>query len=164
MTHEAALQLRIAQAGDVPALLAMMVDFNAHEQIAWSPADGEAPLRLLLAAPELGRVGLLERDGATLGYFVMTYGFDLEWGGRDAFLTELYLRPEARGRGLAGPALAAIEALARAHEVRALHLLVRPDNTAARRAYARAGFAEPPAAVALTKPLGPARGGAGFGS
>ena len=38
------------------------------------------------------------RSGAG-GHFVLSFGFDIEFGGRQATLTELYLEERARGRG-----------------------------------------------------------------
>ena len=138
-----AIELRVAGEADVPALLTMMADFNHIEQIAWERAGAEAPLRRLIGAQELGVVGLLAHAGETVGYGVLTWGFDLEFAGRDAFLTEFYLAPGARGRGLGGPAMTQMLALARAHGVAAVHLVVRHENAAALRVYERAGFVAP---------------------
>jgi ribosomal protein S18 acetylase RimI-like enzyme len=74
----------------------------------------------------------------------VTFNWDLEFGGRDAFLTELYLVASARGTGLGTHALRAIERASVALDVKALHLLVRPENTVARRLYAAAGYVSPP--------------------
>jgi GNAT superfamily N-acetyltransferase len=98
-------RLRVAGAADVPALLDMMADFNRTEAIAWERVSAEAPLQLLLGSPELGLIGLVERGDEVLGYGVLAWGFDLEYAGRDAFLTEFYLRPAARGQGLAAAAM-----------------------------------------------------------
>jgi ribosomal protein S18 acetylase RimI-like enzyme len=133
----------IAAAGDVPLLLEMMEAFNRFEEIPWTPADGEAPLRALLADPSLGVVGLFHEDGAVIGYFVVTFGYDLEWGGRDAFLTELFLAEPLRAQGR-GPALVAeIERAAKEHGARALHLMVRPENTRALRLYESQAYRSP---------------------
>jgi ribosomal protein S18 acetylase RimI-like enzyme len=150
--YRRAVQIRPATASDVPVLLDMMEDFNRIEQIPWKRADGEAPLRTLIGSPDLGLVGLCERGGSPAGYFILTWGFDLEWGGRDAFLTELYLRPELRGLRLGEPALRAALTLARERGARAIHLMVRTDNEPALRLYRRAGFLAPPR-VLLTRPL-----------
>jgi ribosomal protein S18 acetylase RimI-like enzyme len=147
-----AVAVRVATDGDVPSLLDMMTAFNAAEAIAWSRAEGESALRRLLADVSLGVVGLIVEGAETRGYFVLTWGFDLEWGGRDAWLTELYLRDEARGAGIGAPALAQVEASAREHGARALHLMVRPENARAVRLYERAGFEAPPR-VCLSKRL-----------
>ena len=148
----AALRARPAVAADVPALLDRMALFNALEGIAWSPASGEPALRALLADASLGHVGLFEAGGAVAGYFVLTWGYDLEWAGRDAWLTELFLDEGLRGRGLGARCLDAVEAAARGAGARALHLMVRPENDPALRLYRGAGFEAPPR-VCLSKPL-----------
>jgi len=125
------LLVRTATEADLPRLLPMMVDFNRMESIPWTFERGERALRQLLGSAELGFVGLGEVDERTCGYFVLTFGYDLEWNGRDAFLTELYLVPEARGRGLGRLLLGAAEATAEARGTRALHLMVRPENATA---------------------------------
>ncbi|MGO9063145.1 MAG: N-acetyltransferase family protein [Myxococcaceae bacterium] len=146
------LLVRQATDKDLPRLLPMMVDFNRLESIAWTFERGESALRSLLGNAELGLVGLAEVDEVTSGYFVLTFGYDLEWNGRDAFLTELYLVPEARGRGLGRALLSAAEASAEARGTRALHLMVRPENAPALALYLKTGFREP-ARRLLTKPL-----------
>lgn len=130
----------------------MMVQFNREESIEWDVVEGEKVLQKLLTSPHLGLVGLLEQKSELIGYFVLTWGFDLEWGGRDAFLTELFLVEQCRGQGLGSDALVAIEEVARRAEARALHLLVRHDNAPAQRLYRSAGFAPPPRDF-LTKTL-----------
>ncbi|HYH94589.1 GNAT family N-acetyltransferase [Hyalangium sp.] len=148
--------LRLAKEHDVGVLLEMMDDFNRCEVIAWEPATTELALRKLLKEPTLGQVVVVEDEGVIRGYAVLTYGYDLEFAGRDAYLTELYLRPEARGQGLGKWLLARVEE--RAHEagVQAVHLMVRPENEPALKLYRRAGFEAPPR-VFLTKRLPPER-------
>jgi ribosomal protein S18 acetylase RimI-like enzyme len=130
----------------------MMVDFNRLEAIDWTFERGQGALRKLLASPELGSVGLAEEELAPCGYFVLTFGFDLEWNGRDAFLTELYLAPVVRGRGFGRHLLLEAESEAARRGARALHLMVRPENTAALALYLATGFRETERRL-LTKPL-----------
>ncbi len=151
------LTVRQATEADLPRLLPMMVDFNRLEGIAWTFERGESALRNLLGSAELGLVGLAELDDVTCGYFVLTFGYDLEWNGRDGFLTEFYLVPEARGRGLGRALLAAAEATAESRGTRALHLMVRPENVTALALYLKRGFREPDRRL-LTKPLGGGQG------
>lgn len=146
------MRFRPATSSDVPAILDMMEDFNRLEHIPWQRGPGEAPLRTLIGAPALGVVHVGQIEEPLLGYFILTWGFDLEWGGRDAFLTELYLRPEVRGAGRGRVALDAALATARAHDARAMHLMVRTDNTPALQLYRAAGFVAPPR-VLMTRPL-----------
>ena len=130
---------------DLDALMTMMEAFNRFESIVWTRATGEAPLRQLIGDPSLGFVVLAREadDAPNLGYAVVTFGFDLEWGGRDAFLTELWLEPDARGHGVGARVLAAVETRARAAGARAMHLMVRHANANAQALYRRAGYSVP---------------------
>jgi ribosomal protein S18 acetylase RimI-like enzyme len=130
----------------------MLAAFNRLEQIEWDEAVGAPVLRRLIEDASLGFVGMVEIDARAVGYFIVTWGYDLEWGGRDSFLTDLYLEPEARGAGLGTQVMASVEEVARAAGAAALHLMVRPENEPAVRLYARAGFRSPPRTL-LSKPL-----------
>lgn len=147
-----ALRLHIASKEDVPVLLSLMEPFNAFEQTPWDGSAKERALKTLLGDRSLGVVGLFVTAAGPVGYFVVTWGYDLEWDGRDAFLTELFLVARARGHGLGSEAMAHIEAVAQAHGARALHLMVRQENRVARSLYARHGYTSPPR-IFLTKQL-----------
>jgi ribosomal protein S18 acetylase RimI-like enzyme len=152
------VHVRPATDADIGTILPMMAEFNRLEEIEFRPELAEPALRTLLSDESLGVVGLVEdvdaaTHGATLGYFVVTFGFDLEWNGRDAFLTELFLVPAARGRKLGDAVLAHAEDTAARHHARALHLMVRNDNGPAFRLYERAGYVSPPR-IFMTKVLG----------
>jgi ribosomal protein S18 acetylase RimI-like enzyme len=153
-TRRARLQIRAAGLRDVPALLAMMVAFNAHEGIAHRPRRLEAALRKLLRDRSLGLV-LIARDPASrtaVGYTVVTYNYDLEFAGPDAFVTELFVAPEQRKRGVARTLLRAVVRQMKAEDMTALLLVVRPENRVARKLYASLGFALVPR-VMMTKVL-----------
>jgi ribosomal protein S18 acetylase RimI-like enzyme len=146
------IRIREATVDDTNALLDMMAEFNAFERIRWARATGEAPLRTLLSDPSLGIVGIVEDETKPLGYFVVTWGYDLEWNGRDAVLTELFVVPEARCCGVGRTALEQAERLAVKYGAHALHLMVRPENERAHELYLRAGYVSPPR-VFLTKTI-----------
>lgn len=144
--------IREATLADTPALLELMRPFNEHEAIQWDRERTERAVRPLLEANDLGFLLVADRGAGLLGYVVVTFNYDLEWGGRDAFVTELWVVPEARQAGWGRALLRAAEVRARTHEVLALHLVVRPENEVARRLYAEAGF-EPVPRIMLTKAL-----------
>ncbi len=133
-------RLRAATTADLSRLERWMQDFNAGEGIEVDAALHEAALRRLLTSPDLGRVWITERDATPCGYAVVTFNFDLEHPGLDAFLTELYVAPDARRRGLARWMLAAVERELRGLDVVMLHLAVRPDNRPALALYEAAGY------------------------
>jgi aminoglycoside 6'-N-acetyltransferase len=135
-----AIDLRPAKPGDEPLLLPMMRDFNRGELIEIEDDVLERALSKLLADPALGVIWLFEAGGEVAGYTVFTFGYDLEFAGRDAIVTEFYVKTQHRRRGVAHAALAEIDRAARALGVGAIHLGVRPDNAAAFRLYEGAGY------------------------
>ena len=144
--------LRRAVATDLDRLLAMMEPFNAEEGVSWSRAEAAPLVAKLIDERSLGAIGVVESGAEIVGYAVVTWGFDLEWGGRDAFLTEIYLIPAARGQRIGVRALSLIEDVARAEGAKALHLMVRPENDPAVKLYAGAGYRSPPRTL-LSKDL-----------
>src|SRR5207248_8542832 len=82
-----------------------------------------------------------------VGYAVGTFGYDLEFAGPDAFVTELFVNPRHRRAGLGAQLLDATVSALREAGALAVHLLVWPRNERARRLYARAGFEEMPRLV-----------------
>jgi len=144
------LRLRRASPADLADILPRTAALNAHEGIAVAPDALETALRALLADPTLGGVWLVE-DAAIIGYAIVTFGYDLEFAGRDAWLTELWIDDASRNTGAGAAALALLDTELRPLGVRALHLQVRPENPALR-LYQRAGFAKSPRLV-LTRRL-----------
>jgi ribosomal protein S18 acetylase RimI-like enzyme len=140
------MRLRFATPGDLAELLPRTRALNAGEGIAIEPAVLEAALARLLENATLGGAWLVERDGAVIGYAIVTFSYDLEFGGRDAYLTELWIDPPARRTGAGTTALALLDPELRACGVQALHLQVRPDNPALR-LYQRSGFVTSPRVV-----------------
>lgn len=146
MTSSQRSTVRAARADDLTALLQMMAAFNRAEGIPFRRARVAPGLRRLLREPRLGMVVIAahpDRPGLD-GYAVATFGYDLEFAGTDAFLTELFVRPERRGLGVGARLLAAVARALQAGGAGAVTLLVRPENRAARRLYARAGYATVP--------------------
>ncbi|HET9624991.1 MAG TPA: GNAT family N-acetyltransferase [Kofleriaceae bacterium] len=138
--------LRLATVDDVAHVLPRTAALNAHESIDLEPAALEASLRTLLRDPALGRVWLIARDGAPVGYAITTFGYDLEFNGLEAWLTELWIDDHARAHGGGGAVLDLLAGELKALGIAAVHLQVRPENRA-RRLYERRGFEASPRIV-----------------
>jgi GNAT superfamily N-acetyltransferase len=95
---------------------------------------GAHAIGLIVGGHPLGRAWLIRESGRTVGYAVLGLGFGIQYGGPDAFVDDLYLVPEARGRGLGGIVMERLEAEARALGLAALFLVVDPDNRTPSRA------------------------------
>jgi diamine N-acetyltransferase len=133
---------RAADSSDADVLVEMMRDFNEHERIAFDEQEVRAALARLFADGALGLACLMLLGVEVAGYVVIAFGFSIEFRGRDAFIDELFVKDEYRGRGLATAALRFAEGLCRSRGVRALHLEVERENTRAQSVYRRAGFAD----------------------
>ncbi len=131
---------RLARLADLEAVLALHRDFFAEDHYPFHEEETRANLALLLRDPSLGRVLVLEEDGVPAGYLVLTFGFSLEFSGRNALVDELYVAPGHRGHGHGTRALAAAEELCRELGIRAIHLVVERYKEAAQALYLRAGF------------------------
>lgn len=138
--------LRLATPDDFDAVFQRTRAFNAHEGIVVADATLAAGLRRLLAEPALGGAWLILREEHAIGHAVVTFGYDLEYGGVDSYLTEIWIDEAARAAGAGTAALALLVRELQRRDVRALHLQVRLDNPALR-LYERSGFVRSPRVV-----------------
>lgn len=146
-------RFRRATHADIPAIIPVMVRFNEEELIEFTPEKGTSSLATLLHNPSWGFVLVADAaDGSLAGYALVAFGFDVEYGGRDAFLCELMVAEAQRGTGLGRALLEAAESAAKAEGACALHLIVRRENARARGLYDRSGFAIDPRLL-MTKKL-----------
>jgi ribosomal protein S18 acetylase RimI-like enzyme len=131
--------LRTAGAADLGALLPLLAEFHAHEQLPTTPEGRRAALERLLREPQRGRVVLAE-EGELVGYGIVVLGYSIEFGGIDGFVDELYVRAPHRGKGLGSRLLDALEAEATRAGAVAVHLEVDVGNERARQLYLRRGY------------------------
>jgi GNAT superfamily N-acetyltransferase len=119
----------------------LVAAFHQHEGVNVAAHARRTSIDSLLAMPAQGRILLVRhRDAEIVGYAVLAFGFSLEFGGRDAFVDELFIADAFRGQGIGTAALTAVCAWARREGLCALHLEVERDNKAAKALYTRTGF------------------------
>jgi ribosomal protein S18 acetylase RimI-like enzyme len=134
------LNILPAGASDIARLLAFMRDFYIHEALTFDEEVARRALQQLIGNPSFGRVFLLAFTGEKVGYTVLTFGFSLEFHGRDAFVDELYIEAKHRGRGIGKQVLGFLAEVCRAEGIGALHLEVERANTIAQEVYRKQGF------------------------
>ncbi|WP_265593604.1 GNAT family N-acetyltransferase [Verrucomicrobium sp. BvORR034] len=131
----------LASQEDINAVQSLMQSFYAEEKLPYDGVTASTALDLLLAGPNLGAIFLLQDpSGSSHGYFVLTIGFSLEFGGRFALLDELFVQPSARGVGAGKSALVAAEAWVALRNIPILRLEVNHHNEKARSIYLNWGF------------------------
>ncbi len=129
-----------ATPADLELLVGFMRVFYELEHIRFDEPVARAALTELLTDERLGRVWLIAAAGEPAGYIVLTYGFSLEYHGRDALLDELFIVERWRGRGIGRHALEFLTGFCRAEGLRAVHLAVDHMNEHAAHVYRQFGF------------------------
>lgn len=132
--------LHLATPDDLPRLAPMVAAFHAETGLTTSEADRMAALELLFSGEVQAAAWMIGPRRAPVGYIVISFGFSIELGGRDAFVDEFFLRNAVRGRGMGTQVLQALLPMLRDMGVRAVHLETKGggDRVAL---YERAGFA-----------------------
>lgn len=133
------IQFQQASIAHLDLLLTFMSDFYT-DTMPFVPALAQSALSGILQNPAYGFVYLIQRQDFTIGYVVLTLGYSLEYGGRDAFIDELYLRPSDRNQGIGTQTLHFLETTCRQLNIKALHLEVERYNLKAQALYDRLGF------------------------
>lgn len=154
------LLIRPAGTSDVPALVEQFLGLNRHEEPLIGnrridPAGAALSLEAALdrVARCQGHALLATWDGAPVGHLFMTFEQDAPYV-REALrpfaqITELFVREEARRRGIATALIAEAERLARARGMQRLMIGVLVGNALAEPLYRRLGFA--PSAIEMAK-------------
>lgn len=143
-----------ATTGDTPRLLRFNRELNEYDGTPFDEERTRATLEKLLANTTFGEVWLICRsEGEPIGYMALTWGFSIEFGGRDAFLDELYIHSSGRGQGIGKQAMAFAVERCRANGINALHLEVERENQNARAFYLKTGFEDRSHYFLMTKRL-----------
>ena len=145
--------LHLAKPEHREKVLKLAEAFAAEMQLPSDAAHRDAALGPLLDGSPHGAVYLIGPPMAPVGYIALSFGWSVEFGGLDAIIDEIYVRPGVRGRGMASEVLISLpKALAQAG-VRALHLEVDREDEKTKRLYAKAGFATRDRYVLMTRTL-----------
>ena len=82
------LTLRLASPDSLLQLITMVRAYHEFEDIHMTEQERKKALSHLLAHTSLGGIWLILKDAQVAGYIALTYGYSLEFGGRDAFIDE----------------------------------------------------------------------------
>ena len=132
--------VRRARASDHPLLLELIREYYRFDGIRFDSKSIGSALRKLLRDDSLGCVWIIHQGSSPAGYLVLTFNYDLEFGGLEGIVTDLFLRETYRGRGLGKIALDCVEEYCRARGISAIELQVEHENKAAAGFYRKLGF------------------------
>ena len=134
------INLRLAGIQDAGLLMEFIKAYYTFDEIPLDPERIRPALEELLSGDSLGRAWLIETEGNDAGYLLATFGYDLEFGGRIATITEFYIQPEYRRGGLGTQTIEFVEKTLRASGVKTLELQVERTNRKALLFYTKNGF------------------------
>jgi diamine N-acetyltransferase len=129
-----------ADVTDLDALLEFVKAYYDFDEIPYRPERIRTALRILLRDPSLGRVWIIRYGRKAVGHAILSFGYDLEFNGRQATITELFIAPEYRSRRLGSKMISLMEGTCRQLGIGALELQVERDNVRAQSLYRRLGF------------------------
>ncbi len=145
--------LTLAAPEHLDRLLPLVAAFHAEAGVEMTKEVRLAAVEPLLEGMPHGCAYLIGPPRAPIGYIVVTFGWSIEFGGLDAVIDELFVRPGVRGRGIASEALVALPRALAGAGLRAIHLEIGRDNAAALNLYRRAGFAPREKLMMMSKRL-----------
>lgn len=135
------LRVREAREADVEAMVELLGHlFKQEADFSAAPSKQRRAVELLLAQPNLGRLFVLSRGPKVLGMVSLLFTISTAEGGKAAWLEDLVVCPDQRGKGLGTRLLRGAIDWARRHGLTRISLLTDGDNLGARQLYARHGF------------------------
>ena len=120
---------------DISTITQMMQDFYAIDNY---PIDVEVAKNLFqefISNEHLGKSWLIYTENEIVGYIILTFIFSFEYGGKIAFVDELFIKETARGRGIGKEAIQFIQREVPKLSLKLLYLEVEPHNENAQKLY-----------------------------
>lgn len=139
------IQFKILENSQIEAITKMMQDFYAIDNY---PIDIEVSKKLFkefISDENLGKAFLIchsdeGRTSELVGYVILTYVFSFEYKGRIAFLDELYIKENFRGKGIGKQTIDFIKEQASNQNVKLIYLEVENHNQNAQKLYLANNF------------------------
>ena len=134
------LVIRRAFADDYSSAYLLIQEYFEYDRLTFDEEAISKGLRQLLENDRYGILLLAEANGFPSGYVLATFGYDLEFGGRQATVTDLYIRDGHRRNGLGRRLIACLEQELVAAGTFALELQPEASNLQAQAFYSAMGF------------------------
>jgi ribosomal protein S18 acetylase RimI-like enzyme len=135
-----AYRIRLAKSSDFDLLLRLVAAYYKFDSIAFDERITGRALRRLLSDKSFGRIWVIDSGSALAGYVVLTFNYDLEFGGLEGLVTDLFVAPRYRRKGLGAQMIATVLDFCRSQEISAIELQVTRHNHAAQAFYRALGF------------------------
>jgi GNAT superfamily N-acetyltransferase len=135
-------EIRLASPSDQVRLQPLIEEYYKFDSLKFDGRTIGRALRRLLRSRTLGRAWVIETvaEPGLVGYAILTYNYDLEFGGVQGIITEFFITEPYRRHGFGRRMIAAIAAFCRKSGITTIELQVTRCNRRARRFYESLGF------------------------
>jgi GNAT superfamily N-acetyltransferase len=133
-------KIRIASLADRTVLLPLIEAYYKFDAIKFDQRTTGRALGRLLRNKSFGRVWLVELAREPAGYAILTYNYDIEFGGVEGIITDFFVSPPYRKMGLGKKMIAVISSYCLNNAITAIELQVTRENRRARKFYESLGF------------------------
>lgn len=134
------LSFRTSKETDIPIILEMMKEFYTLDDYPFDAALAKENLIDFIGNVDLGRLFLIVESKSIIGYITLTFGYSFEYGGRDAFIDEFFIKEAYRNQGVGKSTMGFIREASQGLGIKALHLEVENHNEYASKLYLNEGF------------------------
>ncbi len=125
---------------DIEIIVPMMQKFYAIDNYSFQPETTKKLFETFIKDENLGQCWLISHNGIAVGYVILTYVFSFEYQGRIAFLDELYLNENVRGKGVGKTALEFVHNQALQMDLKIIYLEIESHNEVAKKLYLSKDF------------------------
>jgi GNAT superfamily N-acetyltransferase len=133
-------RIRFAKTSDFEPLLRLVAAYYKFDSIAFDEQGTGLALSKLLRNKSLGRAWVIDTGTALAGYAILTYNYDLEFGGLQGMLTDFFIASRYRRKGLGARMIDAVRKFCISEGIGTIELQVTRDNRNAVAFYTVLGF------------------------
>ena len=120
---------------DISTITQMMQDFYAIDNYQMDVEVAKNLFHEFISNENLGKSWLIYSENEIVGYIILTFIFSFEYGGKIAFVDELFIKETDRGKGFGKEAIQFIQQESPKLSLKLLYLEVEPHNENAQKLY-----------------------------
>ncbi|WP_291108483.1 GNAT family N-acetyltransferase [Flavobacterium sp. UBA6195] len=120
---------------DISIITQMMQNFYAIDNYPMDVEVAKTLFQEFISNEHLGKSWLIYSENEIVGYIILTFIFSFEYGGKIAFVDELFIKETARGKGFGKEAIQFIQSEVSKLSLKLLYLEVEPHNENAQKLY-----------------------------
>ena len=120
---------------DISIITQMMQDFYAIDNYPMDVEVAKTLFQEFISNEHLGKSWLIYSENEIVGYIILTFIFSFEYGGKIAFVDELFIKEIARGKGFGKEVIRFIQQEVPKLSLKLLYLEVEPHNENAQKLY-----------------------------